>query len=191
MIKISLKRRRLARLKWYLLLVILSLPLFAQNAFAQTLKSSKFAIEQGVTGARVQTTATPITIALSTDFIDYGQLSPTNPIKREISIATEGTDKLFVFQNHPLLAQINAANEIVPDTTCDSGGCTEFISTTWINPFTFGLGFSFDDRSYQQFADTPTASITPRKMTIKLNVNQTQKLGSYTHTLTFWAIPRL
>lgn len=174
-----------------------------------TSKSSEFTIETGITPtpkplqSLVQTgfihtqSAKPLRITITPDIIDYGPITPTNPIKRQLTISVDpGSSqgyRLFTFEDHPLAFEGTS----IPDITCDDGSCSEKVPSIWINPFTFGLGFSFDDVLYQQFPDASKneamVMIPSGKMTIKLNVNQTQPLPSdkhYEHTITFLAVPK-
>ena len=177
--------------------------------FAQDIKSDRFVLEKDITPTPspfvsfMQTGFTdknkPIRLFLSSHLIDYGPITPTNHIKRTLKISLEGPDSylgadLFAFQNHPPQQNQN----IIPDTTCDDGTCSQNWKSIWINPFTFGIGFSFDDNHYQQFADTSKneswESIPPDTITIKLNVSQNQPLSEnehYEHTINFVAVSKL
>lgn len=220
MTKLSLKRRVLS---WLLSLVVIGIFLTQLEAVnAQMFRGDKFSIQSGQPTSFepiVQADSLEGYISLSTDLIDYGEITPTNPIKRQLTIllgsvgsksSTGSTGNytsptcstfstcpysLYVFQDHPLTAEIDDKEEIIPDTTCDNGTCTEKRTASWVNPFTFGLGFSFNDIFYQQFPDAsknePPATILSQKIMVKLNVNQNQKKGSYTNTITFWVIPKL
>jgi hypothetical protein len=137
----------------------------------------------------------PFRLTISSDLIDFGPLSPTNPIKRSINISF-ATDKrigatLFTFANHPL----KAGNNTIPDVSCDDGSCTESHATEWLNPLTFGLGYSKDDTHFQKFPDASTkkqwATIKEGDMTIKLNINKTQPEANYINLISIVAIPKL
>lgn len=182
---------------------------FTQSLYAETFKSTDFTIQIGITptptpfkpiiqiGFIDSQNAKPLEISLSTDLIDYGPLSPTNPIKRQLSISVDPGSShgfsLYSFEDHPLRLDEN----IIPDTTCDTGSCNEKKKGPWTNPFTFGLGYSFDDQSYKQFADTSNKesmqAIDPGKMIVKLNINQNQPLAkdkNYENNLIFLMLPK-
>lgn len=190
-------------------LILLYASGIAKPTQAATVKSDEFVIETGITPTPtpfqplVQTgfisarNAKPLRISVSSDLIDYGPITPTNHIKRNLTISVDPGSTheydLFTFANHPLTFEQTS----IPDTTCDEGSCSENVPSIWINPFTFGLGFSFDDMFYQQFADVSKneamVAIPQGKIIIKLNVNQTQPLPSdkhYEHNVTFTAVPR-
>lgn len=195
-------------MKKFFLFFFLLLILTPQPTHAAVLRSKEFVLESGITP-----TPSPfqskisrdennvLRISLSSDTISFGPLSATNPVKRKLTVSTDGNTSsiLLVSENHPLQAapfDKGAAQEIA-DTTCDQGTCTEKTVSEWINPFTFGLGFSLDDKFYRQFPDSSKKEspleIGPGTLFVKLNVNQAQVLASknYKNTITFIAIPKL
>lgn len=206
-----LKGPSFLRMKWFFLACIplLFCLTLTRQLHAETLKSDDFAIQIGITptpkpftpkiqvGFPDSRDTKPLEISLSTNLIDYGPLNPTNPIKRQLNISIDAGSShgfsLFAFEDHPLRLDEN----IIPDTTCDTGSCTQKNKASWINPFTFGLGFSFDDKAYQQFADFSNheimEKIEPGKMIIKLNINQNQPLAkdkNYENSLIFLVLPK-
>ncbi|MBI2036681.1 hypothetical protein HYT17_03560 [Candidatus Microgenomates bacterium] len=148
-------------------------------------------------GFAESTNGKPMRIASSANFVDYGPITPTNPIIRKISVSVDpGSSQgyqLLSSANHPLKLDDN----IIPDTTCDNGACSEKIAAPFLNPFTFGLGFSLDGVNYRQLADRskeePMTAMPMGDLTIKLNVSQNQPLPKdkhYENTLIFLAIPK-
>lgn len=85
---------------------------------------------------------------ISNQIIDYGILTPTNPIIREnllkIFNTSSGYFSVYTYQNHPLTHSSSSAI-FIPDTSCDNGACTHFISSTWENTLTYGFGYSCEN----------------------------------------------
>jgi len=176
--------------------------LTAPIAHAQTSQSKDFSLQIGITPTqapfkpRISSIDSPMRLILSADAVDYGPMTPTNPIKRIINLSIVSTNPydLFLSQNHPL--SIN--DHEIPNTTCDNGFCNEKRTALWQNPFTFGVGFSLDDSNYQQFATGQSADKGKLANTgdifIKVNIAQNQYLKEdefYTNTLEFLLLPRL
>jgi hypothetical protein len=86
---------------------------------------------------------------LSNSKIDFGTLSPTNPVTRtsilSISNNSASSYQVTVSENHQLQAAKTGA--IIPDTTCDNGSCSESKSGAWSNTLTYGLGYRCDSES--------------------------------------------
>lgn len=148
------------------------------------------------TGQPIGKEAKPLRLTLSADLLDFGILTATNPVKRSLTVSVDPgaavSYSLFSYENHPPRNE----GDTIPATSCDDGTCTASAAAHWINPFTFGFGFSYNDISYLQFADfsqsQPMATILPGKLTVKLNANRQQILpqgGRYENTITFLAIP--
>ncbi len=194
-----------------LIIVISVLP-----THAATIQSSQFIIQTNITPtppplqSSVQTgfinsqNGKPMRVAVSADFINYGPITPTNPIIRKINISVYPGSalgyQLLAFANHPLRSEaspLKLDDQTIPDTTCDNGSCSQNTPSIWVNPFTFGLGYSFDDVLYKQFADLsknePMVAILPQELTIKLNISQNEPLPKnkhYENTFVFLAIPK-
>ena len=107
--------------------------------------------------------------------IDFGSLTPTNPVTRTNTLTlTNGSANGYVvtaYENHGLLKQ--GTGSIIPDTTCDSGLCTDSTSAAWTNTLTYGFGYRCDNVSgsdcatgfttstfYKQFTNTTYVSST-------------------------------
>ena len=88
-------------------------------------------------------------ISISNNLIDFGTLSPTNPVTRNatITVANLSAPSFIVSasQNHQLLSPKNGA--IIPDTTCDKGICSQTAPATWSNVLTYGFGYRCDNLS--------------------------------------------
>ena len=156
----------------------------------------------------------PFSVSLSSDLIDFGSLSPTNPIVRTVdlgvySLSTSGYS-VIVSEDHPLKS--NKTN--IPDTTCDNGECSQAKAGVWINSLTYGFGYRCDnvtgldcDNSfskpnfYKHFADISNAQ-SPQPMmagigsknkdvrlSYKVNISGNQAQGTYTNIITYIAVP--
>ncbi len=88
-------------------------------------------------------------ISVSNTLIDFGTLSPTNPVTRNATISVTNLSApsftVSASQNHQLLSPKNGA--IIPDTTCDKGICSQTGAATWSNVLTYGFGYRCDNLS--------------------------------------------
>jgi hypothetical protein len=153
-------------------------------------------------------------ISVSPKVIDFGELSPTNPLLREmeISVLNKSSDVYTVFVSE---ASPPANGDVfIPDTSCDNSACTEQVAGPWENILTYGYGYRCDDTEnrycdmvfknnnyYKQF---PAISyqknmqpiITGKKkafakvkLTFKLNIAGSQAVSGYTNTVTYILAP--
>jgi len=192
-----------------------------QNSRPKTLKD-KAIISEGVNfQARVimknSTPASPFSISISSSLVDFGILSPTDPIIRTIELGTNSLAdygySVTVFENGNLTAS-SAAKTIIPDTTCDDGTCNAQFASEWSNALTYGFGYRCDNlagndcdssfgalNSYKHFPnissnDDPQvlmsgACSTDKKTRIayKINVSGNQTKEIYSNTITYLGIP--
>lgn len=155
-----------------------------------------------------------ISFLSDTELIDFGPLSPGNPITRKASLsitAYQTNYTVFAFEDHPLIESSGAS---VPDTTCEDGQCNEATESPWTNTLTYGFGFRCDNtisssclgftqpNTYKQFtdyarqekleaiiSDAGNTKEESAEITFRLNVSGTQKQGSYNNNITFIAVP--
>lgn len=84
--------------------------------------------------------------SVSNSLIDFGTLSPTNPITRTslltISNLAAPGYKITASENHQLLVPKTGA--IIPDTTCDNGTCSQSHASIWESSLTYGFGYRCD-----------------------------------------------
>jgi hypothetical protein len=155
--------------------------------------------------------------SISNTIIDFGILSPTNPIYRtsNLAVSNQSTNGFIVTaqENHPL--QVTASNTLIPDSTCDNGSCSEITPALWVNTLTYGFGYHCDNVTgnncpvdfnqndyYKQFPDfskneSPQPIMTSSsaeenhesQITYKVNISKTQTSGSYTNTIAYIASP--
>ena len=160
--------------------------------------------------------ASPFAITLSQNTLDFGTLYPTTPVSRAMDLSiSQGSAhgySIIASQDHPLKSN---SQDIIADTTCDNGACSESEPALWTNTLTFGFGFRCDNLTgtdcstdfnqtnfYKQFADDSrnesaqtiisSSSIglkNKSRITYKVNISGAQKTASYYNTITYIAIP--
>lgn len=98
----------------------------------------------------------PFSILLSSNIVNFGILSPTDPVIRTVdldiySLKTHGYS-VIVFENKPLTiippAESDSAptnSAFIPNTTCDNGECSAENSSEWTNALTYGFGYRCDN----------------------------------------------
>lgn len=159
----------------------------------------------------------PFAFRIDNIVIDFGVLSPTNPVTRTntLTVSNGSADGYLVtaVENHQL--RVPASGALIPDTTCDSGSCTQSTAAAWDNTLTYGFGYRCDNVTgndcasgfststfYKQFADSENSQAAVSVMsgtnvgrnkavaiTYKLNVAASQPAGLYTNTITYVATP--
>lgn len=155
----------------------------------------------------------PFSISLSSNIIDFGTLSPTNPIIRTVNLSTNSLANgysVIVFENEPL----TAGKTIIPDTTCDFGSCGIENASIWINALAYGFGYRCDnvigsdcDNSftspnfYKHFPniasnDDPQIILSgigsnnkEVRVSYKVNISGSQAQSIYKNIVTYIAIP--
>ncbi len=165
-------------------------------------------------GIKSITQEDPLFFSISAGIVDFGTLSPGNPVIRNTALSVLSSSlnyQIISFEDHPLST---SDNQVIADTTCDNGACTELEEALWENQLTYGLGFRCeskidflclgfsDENSYKQLADakkleTPQTVIRGQKgdkakeaqISLKLNTSGNQKTGSYSNTVTFILVP--
>lgn len=158
------------------------------------------------------------TFTISGVNIDFGLLSPTNPTIRSNTLKIKNINKagykVTGIENHELTESKRGIK--IPDTTCDDGKCTDYISSKWDNTLTYGFGyrcessktscvendFSFTETNY--FKQFPNSSKNESPITMlsegsslgqeasiiyKLNISSSQPQNHYSNMITFIAIP--
>lgn len=156
-------------------------------------------------------------VKISGTLLDFGKLYPTNPILREAIIEVDGRSShgysVLGYEDHPLAD--STFSNIIPDTSCDRGLCTQMTSATWKDNLTYGFGYTCEDISgsscsvfestdsyksfpdaskseaYQQVLGTIEKGKTKTKLIHKLNVSATQKNKIYLNNINYLAVPNL
>ncbi len=164
-------------------------------------------------------TIIPFTFAISSTFIDFGPIAPGSPVTRTNTLTISNGSAygytVLASENHPL--RVNSSGVSIPDTTCDTGTCTESTSAVWTSLTTFGFGYRCDNvtgtdcasgftggTEYKQFSSSESAELAQAVMsgsnvgrnlqtqiTYKVNISSTQPAGAYENAITFIAIPSI
>jgi hypothetical protein len=159
----------------------------------------------------------PFRFSISSLILDFGVLSPTNPVTRTniltISNGSANGYAVSAYENHELLQP--GTGSLIPDTGCDSGTCTQTASSAWTSNLVYGFGYRCDNLTgtdcatgfgtstfYRQFANaafsedpypvmTGTNVGRSKQVTItyKLNISGTQPPGEYTNQIIYLAVP--
>ena len=161
----------------------------------------------------------PFSFAISSIFVDFGPITPGAPVTRTNTLAISNGSafgySVLARENHPL--RVDTSGVSIPDTTCDSGTCTESASSTWTSLTTFGFGYRCDNISgtdcaagfsgpndYKQFASSESAELAQPVMngvnvgrniqtqiTYKINISATQPARIYQNFITYIATPSI
>ncbi|OGH23832.1 MAG: hypothetical protein A2698_00010 [Candidatus Levybacteria bacterium RIFCSPHIGHO2_01_FULL_42_15] len=167
----------------------------------------------------ISTQSGTLGFSLSESLIDFGSLSPTNPVQRTsvltITSSKESGYSVIAYQDGPLTSSQSPTP--IPDTTCDDGFCNEARSSQWVNLLTYGFGYRCDNllgtpclsdftdpAFYKQFADnakkeqpqevireTKTSGTNQAQITVKVNISLNQPPGRYGNTITYILTPTL
>lgn len=161
----------------------------------------------------------PFSFAISSTSINFNALNAGEPITRTNTlIVSNGSAfgyQVTASENHELM--VLSTNQIIPDTTCDTGSCTQTTSAAWISPLTYGFGYRCDNISatdcasgftdstyYKQFADSSKGEIPVSVMTssnvgknkqsqitYKVNISPIQLAGLYQNVIMYIATPTI
>ncbi len=158
----------------------------------------------------------PFAFSLSSDSVHFGDIEAGDPLLRTQSISVSpGAARGFQVlaqQDQPLT---NSSGIQIPNTSCDSGSCTDILSDSWELPLTYGLGYTcrnvnsrscdptFGDNLYKRFS-TASFNEQPSQMLYssegkksesvieyKLNISSTQAKGPYSNTVNYIFVPTL
>jgi hypothetical protein len=160
----------------------------------------------------------PFTVSLSSDIVDFGIISPTDPIIRTMDLSVNSSAvygySVIAFENENLTAVLPTDKAIIPDTTCDNGGCDTQTTAQWSNALTYGFGYHCDNligtdcdvefanpNSYRHFSNT-SSNDDPQtvmsgvgsdnkqvRMFYKVNISGNQAQGNYGNIITYIGIP--
>lgn len=145
--------------------------------------------------------------SISPDVVFFGTLSAGEPITRKVDINIKNENGyrflLSAYQDHPMRSERKID---IPDTTCDNGTCSELISSFWLNPLTYGFGYScknitgsaclsdFDGLLFKQFPDEENQersntilfsqlSESNSQVIFKINISGIQEMDTYSNTI--------
>jgi len=154
-------------------------------------------------------------IESSASIIDYGKFYPTNPVERAIDIKVNAKSahgySVLVFEDHPL-SDPSFIN-LIPDTSCDRGLCSQSISAVWEDNLTYGLGYSCENlkgsscvatgtKLFKKFPDESKGEEYEPvfenheqegkgEIIYKLNISASQSNSVYSNTTTYLLVPDL
>lgn len=201
---------------WYVLLIVLIYigSIHTRNARAATLSNDSYILQSNginiennitITPTAIPTPSkeeppqTPFTFTVSPTLVDFGPLSPTNPIVRSVTFSISSAElgySLFAIEDHEPKFQ----DKIIPDTACDNGICTNKLSAIWNSVLTYGFGYALNNDSfYKQFPNKEKSDVAqsilekplPKqtKVIYKINIAATQDIGVYQNITRFIAVP--
>lgn len=144
------------------LVLVLSSKVFAQgtylietnpnNSDQETAQADKQILNYDIETSFPNLSKNPFSLTISDSTIDFGPLSPTNPVIRTtfIFVSSQSSPDFIVLaqENHPLLSSGDlpaGRQDIIPDTVCDQGPCNETSSSEWANTLSYGLGYRCDN----------------------------------------------
>lgn len=161
-------------------------------------------------------TIIPFSFTISDLSMDFGILTPgvfPSPLPANtltVSFGGAGGYSVTAVENHPLKLQTGSTT--IPDTTCNSGACSETAAGIWNDTAKFGFGYNMTGNDipaafvnstyFKQFADAslnePAQSVmfSPNAgksriatVTYKANISLTQAAGDYENSIIFVATP--
>ena len=161
----------------------------------------------------------PFSFSISSIFIDFGPITPGTPITRTNNLTISNGSAygytVLASENHALRADSTGVS--IPDTTCDTGTCTESVAAAWSSLTTFGFGYRCDNvtgtdcqsgfstaSNYRQFSASESGELAfpvmrgvnvgrniQTQITYKVNVSSTQPPGNYMNVINFVAVPSI
>lgn len=161
----------------------------------------------------------PFRFSISNIVIDFGNLTPTNPVTRTSTLTlSNGSANGYAVRAYETRAlMVPSTGQLIPDTTCDAGTCTELTAAAWTSNLVYGFGYRCDNVSgtdcppafstgtfYKQFANQ-TVDEEPQPVmlgtnvgrnkqvtiTYKVNISGTQAPGEYTNQIIYLAVPSI
>lgn len=153
----------------------------------------------------------PFSFALTPSLVDFGVVSPNNPITRTSDLTvSNGSAKGYAVtisaDRHPTSTE----GQVIPPTSCDSGDCNENKAAVWTSTLAYGFGFrcdningkeceaSFLSNYYKPLPISPSTKIImsggiginkKSQAVYKVNISPTQPSGVYKNNITFIAAP--
>lgn len=104
----------------------------------------------------------PFSLSVSNTLIDFGVLSPTNPVTRTTTLTISNTNassyQVTASENHQLI--VNRTGAVIPDTTCDNGNCNQTRAGEWSNTLTYGFGYRCDSISVASSGTSTQTCVT-------------------------------
>lgn len=154
---------------------------------------------------------------ITEQLVDFGVLTPGTAVTRTHSlIVTNGSAAGYSVTATESSQLLNpTTGEVIPDTTCDDGTCTQTTSAAWTSALTYGFGYRCDNETgtdcasgfsdstyYKQFPDsskneagqsvmsgTNVGKNKRVRITYKANIATTQQGGFYRNFVNYVATP--
>ena len=155
----------------------------------------------------------PFSFSMSNFLINFGTLIPGSPstLTSTLIVSSGGAGGYRVTTRETGTLQTTGGQSI-PDTTCDSGTCSESLAGIWSQATTYGFGYNmsgndipadFADSTYFRHFANASLSQTDQTvmssanvgrdrtatMTYKVNISGVQPAGIYQNRILFTAIP--
>ncbi len=155
----------------------------------------------------------PFSFSMSNYLINFGTLVPGSPstLTSTLTVSSGGAGGYKVTTRETGTLQTDGGQSI-PDTTCDSGTCSEGVAGVWAQATTYGFGYNMSGNDipadfvnstyYRHFANASlgqtdqivmsSANVGTGRtatMTYKVNISGVQPAGSYRNKILFTAIP--
>jgi len=88
----------------------------------------------------------PFSFSITNHNIDFGIITPANPVTRTstLSVNNKSAGGFIVTATESGQLSSPATGGIIPDTTCDSGTCTEVTAGAWVSSLAYGFGYRCD-----------------------------------------------
>lgn len=161
-------------------------------------------------------TSVPFAFSISSNFINFGTLEPTNPVTRTniLTVSNRSSGGYIVTASEDTEMKDADTGSAIPDTTCDNGTCSEKAAGKWSGTLTYGFGYrcdgigtnycaagfsnsayfkQFSNKGNKEIAETVMKGTSGKahktQITYKVNVSAAQAAGFYTNTITYVATP--
>jgi hypothetical protein len=152
------------------------------------------------------------TIAVQSNIVDFGTLTPTNPVLRFTTLKMLGDFPYSLITYQDNFLRTADQQNFIPNTSCDRGNCNEKTHDTWVSTLTYGVGIQCKATSpttrctlptptNESFHTLPTyfpesalASATDNaevKIIYKINTSPSQNPGIYQNTIYYVLTPSL
>lgn len=222
------QKRQLTGILLFLLIYFASI----QTAFAETILNNDFILDLD-SGTPIPTRSAPaptssskqgdkqqarqhstlLGISTTQDSINFGFIVAGEPIVRSdiITLTTQllPASILYIAESNSLASKDGST---VPDTSCDSGGCSHLLADVWNSPLTFGFGYRCDagscvpdfgrENSYkalsrqssgQEMTAVGHATADKSRLSLLYKINLSANLASkpYTNTIQYILTPSL
>ena len=157
----------------------------------------------------------PFAFSINQTLIDFGTLTPTNPVLRTniltVSNQSAGGYSVNAYEDHRLSS---STGNVIPNTSCDTGNCNLNTAGIWTNTLVYGFGYRCDYVSeknycpsgflssyYKPFADNSASESAQivmlgksgknqkAQITYRVNISGSQFAGTYSNQIYYIATP--